>query len=142
MALPTLSKHKDCSAAVICGTCHRSPRSRGAASCPGARSARRRPPLTALPSHPAPVPSPHRCQPPPTAARREMPGGQERRPAPPARQSTPAAWPWSRPSSGGLARFPKLAPRDPPFPFRIHWDMKAEFTESCLASLIGHEFKE
>jgi hypothetical protein len=50
MVLPTLSKQKDCSAAVICRTCQRSQRCYGGASCPRARLSPRRPLLTTLPS--------------------------------------------------------------------------------------------
>lgn len=42
------------------------------------------------------------------------------------------AWPWSPPSSGGLARFPKLTPPNPPFPFRIHWGRKTESTDGVV----------
>ena len=127
MALPTLSKHKDCSAAVICGTCHRSPPCRGAASCPGARCARRRPPLTSPPALPAPLPAAAHRRPARDARKAGAPPCSTR-PAKHARQ----AWPWSPPSSGGLARFPKLTPQDPPFLFRIHRGRKTESTDGVV----------
>ena len=85
MALPTLSKQKDCAAAVICGTCHCSPRCRGASSCPGARCAPRRPPLTAPPGPPRAAAG--RPPPPPVRGARR-PGARSRstRPAMRARQ--------------------------------------------------------
>lgn len=106
MALPTLSKQKDCAAAVICGTCHCSPRCHGASSCPGARCAPRRPPLTAPPGPPRAAAG---RPPPPRVRGTRRPGAQSRstRPAMRARQpgrglGLPPGWPGFQSSLLGI----------------------------------------
>ncbi|XDC51663.1 hypothetical protein R6Z07M_002845 [Ovis aries] len=71
------------------------------------------------PADSTPRPSPRRRRPPTAAAGARYPEARRAEPLHPPGNARPAAWPWSRPSSG-LARFPKLAPGDPPFPFRTH----------------------
>lgn len=83
------------------------------ASCPGARGAGHRPPLTALPAPPPPHPPTQRA-PLPTGPRHVPRGAQLR-----------SEFRSGRPFPRGLAEFPKLA-RDPPFPLRIRRGTKAE----------------
>lgn len=114
-ALPTLSKQKDCSAAVICRTCHHERCCRWAASCLWGLLLPAPPTLTAPPGPPCAAaqlglraPRAPRCL--------LRPPGQARR------ASQPRSWP----SPGGLAKFPKLAPQNLLFPFRVHRGMKTE----------------